>query len=50
MLDLEENSKLLETIKEKIKDLGESLWHRKKYKTIKRFRKWNIERGFLERQ
>ena len=25
MLDLEENSKLLETIKEKIKDLGESL-------------------------
>lgn len=29
MLDLEENSKLLETIKEKIKDLGESLWHSK---------------------
>ena len=27
MIDLEENSKLIETIKEKVKDLGESLWH-----------------------
>ena len=28
MLELEENMKLLEELKQKLKNLGESLWHR----------------------
>ena len=49
MLDLEENSKLLENIDRRFKNLGESLWHRKSRKRVRKFRKTNIRRRFLER-
>lgn len=49
MLDLEENSKLLENIVNRLENLGESLWHRRGRKKIRKFRKTNIKRRFLER-
>ena len=49
MLDLEENSKLLENIAGKFKNLGESLWLKKIRKRPGKFRKTDIRRRFLER-
>ena len=49
MLELEENSKLLKILEEKLQDLGESLWHFWIRKWIKRFRGWNLKRRFLAR-
>ena len=50
MFGLEENSKLLEELENKLKELGESLWHFKIGKWIKGIRKRNIKRRFLARQ
>ena len=50
MIELEENTKLLKKLEEKLKELGESLWHFKTRKWIKRITKRNIERRFLARQ
>ena len=44
MLDLEENLKLLQELKEKLKDIGESLWHTKPKKRNWRTWKRNNER------
>lgn len=41
MLELEENSKLLQTLEQKLKDLGDSLWHCKNAKKVGRIRKTN---------
>ena len=50
MLELEENSKLLQTLEQKLKDLGDSLWHRKNAKKIRRIRKTNNVTKLLGRQ
>ncbi len=50
MLELEENTRLLQTLKEKIKELGESLWHSYFRKTIKRTRKTDYAGKLLEWQ
>jgi len=47
MLELEENSRRLELIKQKTQSLGESLWHSIFRKTIKRVRIWNCKRRIL---
>ncbi len=39
MQDLEENARIVNSLKNKLKDLGDSLWHSKFRKTVKRFRK-----------
>ena len=41
MLELEENSRKLEMLKEKIKSLGESLWHNFARKPIKKIGRSN---------
>ena len=48
MLELEENTRLLQTLKEKLKKLGESLWHNQFRKAIKWIRKTNNGRKILE--
>ena len=50
MLELEENSKLLDSLSKKIQDLGESLWHSKTRIRIIRFRETDNGRKFLEWQ
>lgn len=40
-MELEENIKLLNSMNDKIKDLGESLWHKYIRKGVKRTRKSN---------
>ena len=41
MQDLEENAKIINNIKNKLEDLGDSLWHLKFRKHLKRIRKQN---------
>ena len=41
MFDIEEKIRILNALKEKIKDLGESLWHKYIRKGVKRTRKSN---------
>ena len=43
MLELEENLKELQNLEEKLKELGESLWHREVGKRVKRIRRTNNE-------
>ena len=50
MIELQENSRILQVLKEKIHELGESLWHREIKKTIKKFRNKNYGRKLLEWQ
>ena len=49
MIELEENSKLIETLNNKLMDLGESLWHKKNRRGTKKIRTANYEKWFLER-
>ena len=48
MIEIEENTRLLHSIKEKIKELGESLWHSRITKGAKRIRRKNIRTELLE--
>ena len=48
MLELEENSKLLDSLAKKTQDLGESLWHSKTRIRINRFREKDNGRELLE--
>lgn len=48
MFDYEENAKRLNTLKIKLKDLGDSLWHFKFRKRIKNIRRTNSNTKFLE--
>ena len=41
MQDLEENARIINNIKNKLEDLGDSLWHHKFRKHLKRIRKQN---------
>ena len=41
MQDLEENAKIINNIKNKLEDLGDSLWHHKFRKHLKRIGKQN---------
>ena len=50
MLELEENTRLLQQLKEKTKELGESLWHSWVRKAITRIRKEDNGRELLEWQ
>lgn len=50
MLELEENARLLQALKNKITELGESLWSNQIRNSIKRVRKSNYARKFLEWQ
>lgn len=50
MLELEENTRLLQQLKEKTHELGESLWHSWFRKSITRLRKENDGRELLEWQ
>jgi len=47
MLELEENSRRLELLKQKTQSLGESLWHCYIREAIKRIRKRNGQRRVL---
>ena len=47
MLELEENIRLLEELKAKLQNLGESLWHRIKERRTKEIRRANITRKLL---
>ena len=49
MLELEENTRLLKNLEEKLKELGESLWHCKTRTRIKRIRKRDYARKYLAR-
>ena len=48
MIELEENSRLLENMSKKIKELGESLWHTKTKRRIDWAGATNSSRKFLE--
>jgi hypothetical protein len=48
MIELEENSKHLLNMKEKIKSLGDSLWHYKAWRKVKIIRSGNIQTRVLE--
>lgn len=48
MLELDENSKLLDKLNKKIIDLGESLWHISIRNRTITFGRTNNERKFLE--
>lgn len=50
MLELEENTRLLQLLKEKTQELGESLWHSRVRKAISKIRKTNHGRKLLEQQ
>lgn len=49
MIELEENLKLLKNLEEKLKDLGESLWHFYIRKRIKKIRSRNSKAKLLAR-
>ena len=49
MLEFEENKKNLSTLKQKVLELGESLWHIKFRRRTKKPRKTNIRRRILVR-
>ena len=48
MLDFEEISRKLEQMKNKLHELGESLWHSKTRRRIEKFRSSNSFNGLLE--
>ena len=50
MLELEENNNLLKNLKQKIQELGESLWHSQVRIKITNIRKADYGRKFLEWQ
>lgn len=50
MQDLEENLRILSSQKDKLKDLGDSLWHYQIRRRTKKFRKRNHKTRILGRQ
>ena len=48
MLELEDNIKELESLKAKLKEIGESLWHWKRKRRTFKIRKRNTRSKFLE--
>ena len=48
MFELEENNRKLQELENKLKSLGESLWHNKIRRKVTRTRKTNNARKFLE--
>ena len=49
MVDLSENTRKLENLEKRLTEMGDSLWHSKAIKKVKRIRSRNTKRRFLVR-